>query len=273
MSKTKPNPHCPVPRCKTRGPHMDDPTVQGLFAEFSDPERTALWTMTAIGEVLNSMAVDLAAGRHFALILRLRQVEELYVRALYAMFIADDGELAHILSDEYPNSFSEMYRKVNEVVLEGPGPLEVEYPGLNSGVFTAMDTINQGAHASFSAMMMVIGFARHPEHLEPYTSGRYFKHVDCLATRRGSYGKRFQMRIWITKSCAGKLAWEASGNNDSSLLLVGKEATSREKRKPSCPRHAYGWMVTSEVASPAMRRLSSPRCGRTIHFRKSWGRG
>jgi hypothetical protein len=27
-------------------------------------------------------------------------------------------------------------------------------------------------------MMMVIGFARHPEHLEPYTSGRYFKHVD-----------------------------------------------------------------------------------------------
>jgi hypothetical protein len=71
-----------------------------------------------------------------------------------------------------------MYREVNRVVLEGRGPLEVEYPGLNSGVFTAMDTINQGAHASFSAMMMVIGFARHPEHLEPYTSGRYFKHVE-----------------------------------------------------------------------------------------------
>jgi uncharacterized protein YegL len=71
-----------------------------------------------------------------------------------------------------------MYREVNKIVLEGRGLLEVEYPGLNSGVFTAMDTINQGAHASFSAMMMVIGFARHPEHLEPYTSGRYFKHVD-----------------------------------------------------------------------------------------------
>jgi hypothetical protein len=177
MNKAKPNPHCPVHRCKTKVPHMDDPTVQGLFAEFSDPARTALWTMTAIGEVLNSMAADLTAGRNFALILRLRQVEELYVRALYAMFIADDAELAHILSDEYPNSFSKMYRKVNEVVLEGRGPLEVEYPGLNSGAFTAMDTINQGAHASFSAMMMVIGFARYPEHLEPYTSGRYFKHV------------------------------------------------------------------------------------------------
>jgi hypothetical protein len=178
MSKTKPNTHCPVYRCKAKAPHVDDPTVQGLFAEFSDPERTALWTMTAIGEVLNSMSADLTAGRNFALILRLRQVEELYVRALYAIFIADDGKLAHILSDEYPNSFSEMYREVNKIVLEGRGLLEVEYPGLNSGVFTAMDTINQGAHASFSAMMMVIGFARHPEHLEPYTSGRYFKHVD-----------------------------------------------------------------------------------------------
>jgi hypothetical protein len=178
MKEKKVNPHCPVPRCKAKAPHMDDPTVQGLFAEFSDPERTALWTMTAIGEVLNSMAADLAAGRNFALILRLRQVEELYVRALYAMFVADEGELAHILSDEFPNSFSEMYREVNKVALESRGALEVEHPGLNSGVFTAMDTINQGAHASFSAMMMVIGFARHPEHLEPYTSGRYFKHVE-----------------------------------------------------------------------------------------------
>lgn len=94
------------------------------------------------------------------------------------MFVADEGELAHILSDEFPNSFSEMYREVNKVVLESRGALEVEHPGLNSGVFTAMDTINQGAHASFFAMMMVIGFARHPEHLEPYTSGRYFKHVE-----------------------------------------------------------------------------------------------
>lgn len=178
MKEKKVNPHCPVPRCKAKAPHMDDPTVQGLFAEFSDPERTALWTMTAIGEVLNSMAADLAAGRNFALILRLRQVEELYIRALYAMFVADEGELAHILSDDFPNSFSEMYREVNIVVLEGRGALEVEHPGLKSGVFTPMDTINQGAHATFSAMMMVIGFARHPEYLEPYTSGRYFKHVE-----------------------------------------------------------------------------------------------
>ena len=61
------------------------------------------------------MVADLAAGRNFALILRLRQIEELYVRALYAMFIADDSELAHVLSEEFPNSFTHLYRKVNEV--------------------------------------------------------------------------------------------------------------------------------------------------------------
>jgi hypothetical protein len=36
---------------------------------------------------------------------------------------------------------------------------------------------------------------------------------------------------------------------------------------------AFGCRATSEEASLTMRRLSSPLCGRTIHFRKSWGRG
>ena len=84
---------------------------------------------------------------------------------------------------------------------------------------------------------------------------------------------QFAMRLSMLFGVAMLIGKTASGNNDSSLLLVGKEATSRERRKPSCHRHAFGWMVTSEVASPAMRRLSSPQCGRTIHFRKSWGRG
>jgi hypothetical protein len=85
--------------------------------------------------------------------------------------------------------------------------------------------------------------------------------------------KVLQMRSWITKWCAAKPAWGASGNNDSSPLAVGKDAKSRERRKPSYPRHAFGWMVTSEVASPAMRMPSSPLCDRTIHFRRSWGHG
>ena len=31
------------------------------------------------------------------------------------------------------------------------------------------------------------------------------------------------------------------GQYDTSLLPVGKEATSPEMREPSCPRHAFGW--------------------------------
>ena len=44
--------------------------------------------VASIAELGKSMAEDLAAGRHFALITRSRQQEELYIRALYAMFIA-----------------------------------------------------------------------------------------------------------------------------------------------------------------------------------------
>jgi hypothetical protein len=133
--------------------------------------------MASIAELGNSMATDLAAGRNFALITRSRQPEELYIRALYAIFIAAPEELAHIMSDAQPNSFRSMYKKVNELVFEGRGLLEVAQPGWKHGAFTPMDTINRGAHASFSTMMMVIGLAKHPEYLEPYTSGRYFNHI------------------------------------------------------------------------------------------------
>ncbi len=174
---TRINPHCPVPGCKTAAPHTDDPTVKGLVHNFSDPAKVALWTMASVAELGNSMATDLAAGRNFALLTRSRQPEELYIRALYAIFIATPEELAHIMSDALPNSFRNMYRKVNELVFEGRGLLEGSQPGLNHGAFTPMDTINRGAHASFSTMMMVIGLAQHPEYLEPYTSGRYFNHI------------------------------------------------------------------------------------------------
>lgn len=174
---TKINPHCPVPGCKATAPHTDDPTVKGLVHNFSDPAKVALWTMASVAELGNSMATDLAAGRNFALLTRSRQPEELYIRALYAIFIATPEELAHIMSDALPNSFRSMYRKVNDLVFEGRGLLAASQPGLKHGEFTPMDTINRGAHVSFSTMMMVIGLAQHPEYLEAYTSGRYFNHI------------------------------------------------------------------------------------------------
>jgi len=128
------------------------------------------------------MADDLAAGRHFALITRTRQKEELYIRALYAIFIADSGEVAHIMSDATPNSFSEMYRKVNNLIFGEKGILEVSHPGLTSGSFTAMGTINSGAHASFSAMLMVVGLVKNPQYLAAFTDGKYFDHISVYCS-------------------------------------------------------------------------------------------
>jgi len=137
------------------------------------------------------MADDLAAGRRLALITRTRQQEELYIRALYAMFLADADEVAHIMSDATPNSFSEMYRKVNETIFGGKGLLEVEQPGLKSGTFTAMGTINSGAHASFSTMLMVIGLGKNPEYFKAYTNGKYFDHISIYCSYLNHVGKQF----------------------------------------------------------------------------------
>jgi hypothetical protein len=189
--KPKINPNCSVARCRAKAPHLNDPVVAGLVHNFSDLAKVAHWTCACIAELGKSMADDIAAGRRFALITRTRQQEELYIRALYAMFIADPGEVAHIMSDATPNSFSEMYRKVNQLIFGGKGLLEVKQPGLTSGTFTAMGTINSGAHASFSTMLMVIGFAKNPEYFKAYTNGEYFDHISIYCSYLDHVGKQF----------------------------------------------------------------------------------
>jgi hypothetical protein len=191
--KKKPNVNlnCSVARCRTKAPHLSDPVVAGLVQNFSDLAKVAHWTCACIAELGKSMADDIAAGRLFALITRTRQQEELYIRALYAMFIADPGEVAHIMSDATPNSFSEMYRKVNQLIFGGKGLLEVKQPGLTSGTFTAMGTLNSGAHASFSTMLMVIGFNKNPEYFKAYTNGEYFDHISVYCSYLDHVGKQF----------------------------------------------------------------------------------
>jgi hypothetical protein len=192
MKKSKANPHCPVPGCKAKAPHLTDPVVAALVDKFSDLANVAGWTCASIAELGKSMADDVAAGRHFALTTRTRQLEELYIRALYAMFIADHAEVAHIMSDATPNSFSVMYRKVNQTIFGGKGLLEVSQPGLTSGTFTAMGTINSGAHASFSTMMMVVGLVKNPQYLAAFKNGQYFDHVSIYCSYLDHARKRFE---------------------------------------------------------------------------------
>ena len=175
--KSRINPHCPVPACKTDRPHADDPVVRGLICEFAPPDKMTFWVLHAMAELRDSICGDLADRRIFAWYTRLRQPEELYIRTLYALFIAGEKELHHILSGDMPNGLSGLYSKVNAVVFEGRGPLQVVQPGLSYGTFTPTDTLNDGAHVAFPAFMNSIGIARHPEYLAPDFLQKYFKHL------------------------------------------------------------------------------------------------
>ncbi len=176
--KQKVNPHCPVPGCKTKQPHMDDSIVDGISREFSDPKKLAMWFKGAIAELRASMRRDMEEGRIFAHLTRWRQPEELYCRALYVLFIAKPQELPHLFSGEMPNGFRAIYRAVNNEIFEGRGLLETPQPGMSGGEFTAMDMLNTSAHASFPLFITAIGvarnldyqkdFARHLEHLQKY---------------------------------------------------------------------------------------------------------
>src|ERR1039457_2768242 len=144
MKKSKPNLFCPVPGCSTKAPHKDDFIVQGLLkASRGD---LASWALAGMVELGNSILRDMGENQIFAWLTRLRQPEELYARTLYLLLLANDDEAAHMLSDARPNGFTALYTRVNEKIFGKRGVLNVKQAWLYSGEFTAMDTINHGAH-------------------------------------------------------------------------------------------------------------------------------
>src|SRR6266436_1104524 len=155
--KKKPNPHCPVPGCRTKQPHLESITTRGLHHTFSDPERIASWVKHCIVEIVQSVIDDVNKGRLFAYLTRWRQPEELYHRALYVLFIADEAAIPHIFSGETPNSFSDIWKAVNKEILDNRGTFNEAQQGLSGEEFTVMKTLNTSAHASFAAMVMCLG--------------------------------------------------------------------------------------------------------------------
>jgi len=165
MSRTpkKTNPHCPVPGCRTKRPHREDPVVRESLGAFSDPEQLAMWVKVSIMELISSVTDDGYNGRFFAYHTRTRQVEEMYYRTLYILFVAKDSFLPHVFSGEPPNSFAAMWREVNQVVLDGNGILDTLQLSSDGKEFTAMGMLNDSAHASIAAMATSIGISRSPE--------------------------------------------------------------------------------------------------------------
>lgn len=178
MKPKKKNPHCPVPGCKTERPHLSSPTTAGLHHTFSNPERLALWTKNCIAELINSAIEDVKKGRFFAYLTRWRQPDEMYYRALYILFVADKAAIPHVVSGEWPNSFSAMQKAVNQTVFDAQKNLDDPKPGLSGEQFTAFDTLNNSAHASFATIVTCIAFARKPEFREPIID----KHLEYWKT-------------------------------------------------------------------------------------------
>ena len=165
--KPKKNPHCPVAGCRATKPHLSSPTTAGIHHAFSGPEQLALWIKLCLAELVQSVIDDVNKGRYFAYLTRWRQPEEMYHRALYMLFVADKPELPHIASGDLPNSFSQMWKEVNRVVYDGKGTLDQKQLGLNGEEFTAMNTLNNSAHASLATVVTCIDFSKNRELRRP----------------------------------------------------------------------------------------------------------
>jgi hypothetical protein len=178
MPKTKQSPHCSVPGCRAKRPHIDGPVGQALNSTFSDPAKLAARVKTALGELINSMKQDLDADRTVAYMSRLRQTEELYHRALYVLLIASPEEVQHVLSGDTPNSYMAIYRRVNKEILDNRGSaLNAPQPGTAAGdQITAVRTLNDAAHGSFRFLLTCIGIARNPQVKQTFF--KYFDHVN-----------------------------------------------------------------------------------------------
>jgi hypothetical protein len=163
MKSKKVNPNCSVVGCRTERPHTSDPIVVGLLREFSNPIKLATHALAAMAELRSSIERDYRENLIFSWYLRLRQPEELYIRTLYALFVANADEMPHVMSGDPPNSLSQMYAKVNEHVFRGKGALLTVQPGLQFGEFKPIDMLHAGAHVSFATFLTCIGLVHNPE--------------------------------------------------------------------------------------------------------------
>jgi hypothetical protein len=179
--KKKANPFCPVIGCATDKPHTADFLVKALVDRFAAPDKCLSWVLAGMVELRDSVTDDILKNRLFSWYTRMRQPEELYFRTLYVLFLATDDEVPHILSGDLPNSFSQIYKAVNEAILEGRGDMTEVKPGLVSGEFRMIDNLNDGAHVGFGAMQMVVNIAQNPEHTPDLAA--YLKHIETYCNR------------------------------------------------------------------------------------------
>jgi hypothetical protein len=143
-----------------------------------------------MADLRSSIIADIEAKRFFAWQTRLRQVEEIYIRALYVLFIATEEEIPHILSGDMPNGVTELYRKVNDLVFENRGAWETSQQGQACGQFRPIDLLHNSAHASFMAISTAIAFAQTPNHTYNYEG--FLKYLTTYCDRLEYMNRMFK---------------------------------------------------------------------------------
>jgi len=170
VAQKKENPNCPVAGCRVSQPHTEDPLIKALVLRYTSPDKLLGWVQVSLGQIHDSILDDYNSGRHFGWITRLRQIEELYFRTLYILFLVRDEETPHWLSGDPPNSLTRIYEAVNKEILKGRGMLLDPQAGKRAGQFTPMNLLHSGGHANYKAMQHVVAFelAQEVPNIEPY---------------------------------------------------------------------------------------------------------
>ncbi len=158
----KTNPHCPVPGCKVKHPHRKAKDVDALMRLTELPHVMCQYVIEGLAHLGNSACNDLANRNAFGFLTRQRQIQELYIKTLYLLLMAEEAEQAHMVSGEMPNSMVAYYRRVNDLIFHKQNDWEAITPGLNDDTFTIMETLHDGAHVSFRSLLMARGFYDHP---------------------------------------------------------------------------------------------------------------
>ena len=249
VAKKKINPFCPVVGCATDMPHTADFLVKALVDRFAAPDKCLSWVLAGMAELRDSVSDDVLKNRLFSWYLRMRQPEELYFRTLYILFLASDDEVPHILSGDLPNSFSQVYKAVNEAILEGRGEMTEVKPGLVSGEFRMIDNLNDGAHVGFGAMQMIVNIAQNPEHRPDLAA--YLKHIEIYCDRINYMRQMFEdgkpkdvVRDAVTNLHRPKEYWEQKAKNQQTAATgsprrcrsVGLSLVDRRQVATSCLR-------------------------------------
>ncbi len=151
------NPHCVVNGCQTTQPHEDDLLVKSLLTYTSHPQVYLNLVKKALIELRESIVDDHSKGRSLSWLSRIRLIQELYFRSLYLLFVAPLDEIPHVLSREYPNSFSTIYSRVNDEILLGQGILKKRIRDKVLGEVVPMKFLNLGAHASYP-LLLALGY-------------------------------------------------------------------------------------------------------------------